>query len=270
MKPFFKWSGGKTKEIPTLEKFFPREFETYYEPFLGGGSVWLHLNPKKSIVSDNLKDLINFYFELQNNRDNLITKINELSKSYNEQIKKINPKSKEDFKEISNDFFYSWRNDETRNQAIRFYLLRQLCFGGMLRYNKNGKFNVPYGYYKSLKPLPDAAKIPENSTILNCDWSDAVKTATENDFVFLDPPYTRKFKKYSSDCEFSEKDHIKLANWFKLSSSKNLIVINLDEFTKELYQDYIKYTYEVTYSVKYRDRLSKKDATTIHLVATNF
>ena len=60
MKPFFKWSGGKTKEIPTLEKFFPREFETYYEPFLGGGSVWLHLNPKKSIVSDNLKDLINF------------------------------------------------------------------------------------------------------------------------------------------------------------------------------------------------------------------
>jgi site-specific DNA-adenine methylase len=99
-------------------------------------------------------------------------------------------------------------------------------------------------------------------------WQDTVSTSTANDIVFLDPPYTtRTFKEYSQNDGFNQSE---LADWFKTCSSRAIIVLNKDDFTTNLYADYIKEEYSVMYSSRYRQRVKSEDVTTKHFIATNF
>lgn len=51
LQPILKWAGGKRQLISQLEKFFPKKFTAYYEPFIGGGAVLFHLQPKKAVIN---------------------------------------------------------------------------------------------------------------------------------------------------------------------------------------------------------------------------
>jgi len=318
-KPFFKWSGGKSREFDKVVKWMPKDFDTFYEPFLGGGAVYLGLAHKPSVVGDFYDEVTNFFQVLKDDGQSFIDECNKISKDYNQKIKKnvigayddlikdkeklvkdykkgkdkeelkedpifsalkkdlkeARAKGKKEFKE-SSDIFYNWRkkHDATGvEKAKRFFVLRCLAYGGMLRFNSDGKFNVPYGFYRSFKSLSYPEGLEEllsETEIYNQSWEKTVKTAGENDFVFFDPPYTREFTEYSSGNDFGKEQHIALAEYFKSKKSKCMIIINKDDFTYELYKDFIKEEYDFTYSVKYRDRLSKDDASTAHFVATNY
>ena len=61
LKPLIKWSGGKSDEIKQFEQYFPKEYNTYLEPFIGGGSVYFYLSPPKAVISDVHKELIDLY-----------------------------------------------------------------------------------------------------------------------------------------------------------------------------------------------------------------
>ena len=63
LRPLVKWSGGKADEIKLFEKYIPK-YKTYIEPFVGGGAVYFHLNPKKAIINDIHPELIAFYREI--------------------------------------------------------------------------------------------------------------------------------------------------------------------------------------------------------------
>ena len=341
MKPFFKWSGGKRKEIHVVNEYKPKQYEKYYEPFVGGGAVWLHLEHSNSVVNDNYGDMINFYDVLKNNTERLVNKINDLSKNYSAEVGKIKKnkslenkvtklkervdflkapiilsdkmltylpefkdlilligklfiredeykKTKEklkqakkdlnkDFYTLADKYYYHYRDnefDDKFDQAVKFYMLRQLSFSGMLRFGSSGKYNIPYGWYKSFKgieqPVNDIKKVLQNTTILNQNWKDAVKTATKDDFVFLDPPYTRTFTEYHPSGNFGEKEHRELADWFSKTPAKVMIIFNKDELSKELYGKYIKCEYDYRYSIQYRDRMQEDDSNAIHIVATNY
>ena len=275
MKPFFKWSGGKSKELPVIKKYIPSNFNTYYEPFLGGGAVCLNIQHSKSIVGDTYEPLINFFITLQSNPVALLEKIKSLSNDYNEAVKKCS--SKEEQQKVADIFYYPYRdNIQTNNfdKAVSFFLMRQLSFSGMLRFSGDGKFNIPYGWYKTLKNINvdlNGLKFFLSTTdFLNDQWINTVKTSTLNDFVFLDPPYTRKFQKYHPNGEFGEKEHVELAEWFKSKQSRSLIIINKDNFTNELYKDFIKEEYGKKYSIQFRDRMKEEDSNAIHILATNY
>jgi DNA adenine methylase len=317
VKPFFKWSGGKRKEIPVVEQYKPKQYEKYYEPFVGGGAVWLHLEHANSVVSDNYGDMVNFYEVLKSDTERLVNKINDLSKNYSSEVgeikrdpllekmvsqlkdkvdtlkedegkekeykeakkelKQVKKDLNKDFYKLADKYYYHYRDneyDDKFDQAVKFYMLRQLSFSGMLRFGSNGKFNIPYGWYKSFKgieqPINDIKKVLQNTTILNQNWKDAVKTATKDDFVFLDPPYTRTFTQYHPSGNFGEKEHRELADWFSKTTAKVMIIINKDELTKELYGKYIKCEYDYRYSIQYRDRMQEDDSNAIHILATNY
>jgi DNA adenine methylase len=143
----------------------------------------------------------------------------------------------------------------------------------MNRFNSNGEYNVPFGWYQKLRQIEWSGEFQslfENTTILNVDFEECLTNVTENDFVFLDPPYTTKFNKYSPDGSFTENDQIRLANWFKNSKSNNMIIINKDDFTTELYKDYIVEEYDYRYSIKVRDRISSEASEIKHIIATNY
>tara|TARA_B100000131_G_scaffold321235_2_gene371383 strand:+ start:890 stop:1849 length:960 start_codon:yes stop_codon:yes gene_type:complete len=313
MLPFFKYSGGKRREAPVVDKLKPEKFDTFYEPFLGGGAIWLHLEHSKNVVNDNYPDVMNFYNVLKNDTIKLISQVNALSAAYRQEISSVKKdasiedqiaiikqqldtlpgddisvpvhkkelrtlkkKLNEEVYKIADRYYYHYRDNEFTNdfdRAISFYLMRQLSFSGMLRFSSDGKFNIPYGWYKSFKgieqPVDDIKKILNNSVLMCGSWQDSVATATKNDFVFLDPPYTRTFTDYHPAGQFGNKEHEELAHWFKTTEAQTMIILNRDEFTEGLYGDYIVDDYDYRYSIQYRDRMTEEDSNAKHFVAIN-
>lgn len=274
MKPFFKWAGGKTKELPKIKQYLPKKINTYYEPFVGGGAAWLGLNHTPSVINDNWFDVFNFYTQLKENPDILISRLQEIIQNYNcihfEGI------TKEQFSDTAGKLYYYYRDntfDNPIDKAIQFWILRQLSFSGMNRFNSSGKYNVPFGWYQKLREIEWSEELQTlftNTSILNVDFEECISNAVEDDFVFLDPPYTTKFNKYSPNGSFTEDDHIRLANWFKVSKSNNMIIINKDDFTENLYEGYVVDEYDYRYSIKVRDRISSTDSEIKHIIAINY
>ena len=99
MKPIIKWSGGKSKELPIVHKYKPNKINTYREPFIGGGAVWLNLNHDKNVVSDNFVDLVEFYNTIKLYKEDCIEHINKVVHEYNSIDKET--LTKEQFQKVS-------------------------------------------------------------------------------------------------------------------------------------------------------------------------
>ena len=122
IRPIFKWSGGKTKELPIILKYKPNKFDIYYEPFIGGGSVWLRLNHKNCVVSDNFVELIEFYNILKEYKQDCIEYINTTVSEYN-SIDKLSI-TKDEFGELGKKYYYQYRDNDYTNpldKALKFY-----------------------------------------------------------------------------------------------------------------------------------------------------
>jgi len=187
LKPFLKWAGGKRKLLPNIEKYYPKNFNKYYEPFVGAGAVLFDLEPKKVVINDFNYELINTYSTIKDNVDELISLL--------EEHERLNDK----------EYFYSVREwDRTGEikeksdveRAARIIYLNKTCFNGLFRVNSQGQFNVPYGNYKNpgivnAPVIKAVSNYLNNSdiTILNGDYEEALAEAKTGDFVYLDPPY---------------------------------------------------------------------------------
>ena len=71
VSPFVKWVGGKRQLLKHIRKFIP-SYDSYYEPFVGGGAVLFDLQPKKAVINDVNKELMNLYKVVKFNVDELI------------------------------------------------------------------------------------------------------------------------------------------------------------------------------------------------------
>lgn len=235
-RPFLKWAGGKGKLIQQYIPYFPTEFKTYYEPFLGGGAIFFHLLPASSILTDINPELINVYCCVRDQVEAVILLLQEHERRHNKE------------------YYYQVRSGAGTSEverAARFIYLNKTCFNGLYRENSKGAFNVPIGNYK-------------NPTICNADLlrsvSAALKTTeievrpfdevlnfakTGQDFVYFDPPYyplspTSNFTGYSRHA-FTEADQIKLKEIFaELASLGVKVMLSNSDclFIRELYQDF--------------------------------
>jgi DNA adenine methylase len=125
LKPLIKWSGGKSDEIVQFEKYIPQDFNIYLEPFVGGGSLYFNLFPKKAVINDVHSELIDFYKNIK--AGNAMEIYNFMLKTPNEEKTYYNIR---DTMSINNSL----------DNAKRFYYLRKTCFRGMLRYSSKGHF----------------------------------------------------------------------------------------------------------------------------------
>ena len=144
----------------------------------------------------------------------------------------------------------------------------------MLRYNKNGKFNIPFGRYKTFnfEILKDTKyyNLFKNTLIFNKDFSYIFENYNnEDNFMFLDPPYDCEFTDYGY-CQFGKKEHLKLAEYFKTTKIKCLLVIAKTEFIEDLYKDFIVERFDKKYKFKIHsgrvdDKINKE-----HLIIKNY
>jgi DNA adenine methylase len=207
LKPLIKWSGGKGDEITLFEKYFPESYDKYIEPFVGGGAVFFYLNPQNAVINDVHKELVELY------------KCVGLRKSQEiHEFMENNPNNEETYYHIRDKMVI---NDEL-DTAKRFYYQRKTCFRGMLRYNKYGKYKT-INYSELINPAYE--ELLSRTDILCEDFETIFERYNdETNFMFLDPPYDSLFTDYGY-CSFGKEHHNKLAECFKTTKIKCLMVI---------------------------------------------
>jgi len=183
--PFLKWVGGKRQLMPAITEMMPKKFTNYYEPFVGGGAVLFHTQPKRAVINDLNEDLINVYKTIKDNPEDLIADLkthkNEAEYFYNIRIlDRTN-----DFESLSNI-----------KKASRVIFLNKTCYNGLYRVNNSGKFNSPFGRYKNPNIVNEVtvravSKYLNNNQIqiFNTDYEKVLENIEKGSFVYFDPPY---------------------------------------------------------------------------------
>lgn len=194
MDPILKWAGGKRKLLSHIKKLIDLEHlarHTLYEPFVGGGALFMNIENKSVVINDINNELINVYLVVRDHPDLLINELNIHKKKHDR------------------DYYYKIReSDRLENyslmsnikKASRTIYLNRTCYNGLYRVNSLGYFNVPFGMYKN----PDIViedKIlslskylnKSNVVIKNEDFSEAIEDAQLGDLIYFDPPYDYEF-----------------------------------------------------------------------------
>ena len=258
LKPIIKWSGGKKDELKYILPHIPKDYTNYLEPFVGGGALFFHLNPKSAVINDVHKELIDFYQSIKNGKKNEIY-----------DFMKKHPNDEETYYKVRD-----YDNTDILDNAKRFYYLRKTCFRGMLRYNSQGKFNIPYGRYKTYNfeeiKNNNYEELLKRTNIYNTSFEDIFNQYDdEENFMFLDPPYDSEFTDYGY-CSFGKEEHEKLAECFKNTSIKCLMVIGKTPFIEKLYKDYIIFEYEKKYRFKLHSGRVGDEINNKHLIIKNY
>lgn len=203
-KPVLKWAGGKQALADRLVRYFPASFSSYYEPFLGGGSVLLTLQPERAIVGDRNDWLLDTYVAIRADHARVARILDDMvnTKEAYERIREVRPEALEPFQ-----------------RAAHLIYLNKTCFRGLFRVNKEGRFNVPYGAYDRRYYDPDnlgaVARCLQAVEIRYGDFELCLADITPDDFAYLDPPYYKQggfsdFDRYTKS-KFREGDQIRLA-----------------------------------------------------------
>ena len=209
IKPFLRWAGGKSWFIDHLADLLDgHEFTNYYEPFLGGGSIFFSINVTGAVatLSDANKELIDTYIAVRDDVESVIKHF----ATY----------------ENTSDFYYKLRAKEPTDpaeKAARFIYLNHTSYNGLYRVNRQGKYNVPFGNRKSdtidVEEIRKASRALEGVNLLSGDFENRGDVIHEGTLVFLDPPYTvshndNGFIQYNQSI-FSIEDQERLAQYIQ-------------------------------------------------------
>jgi DNA adenine methylase len=244
-KPVIKWVGGKSKLKSVILQAFPKEYNNYFEPFIGGGAIGLSIKDTRlKYFSDINHNLINFYITVKNDCELLIEELNTQGKYIN---------NKECFS-LCRDVFNYNKDISTIEKSALFIYLNKCCFNGLYRENNSGIYNVPFGDMKNpticdANQLKTLSNYLQNVDLKCCEYYNV--NPKSGDFVYLDPPYHNTFTKYTKNV-FEEQQQLELRNFCdKLNESgvKFLASNNDTEFINEIYKKYKITKVDTKYSV---------------------
>ena len=205
-KPFLKWAGGKRSLTESLEALLPREFNRYWEPFVGGGALFFHLATESrgggGLYQANLSDInYDLYLTWRGVQNHPTRLVNHLS------IHKQAHDGNGYYNLVRNQYNQSlevYKKERAPvKTAARLIYLNKTCYNGLYRVNSKGEFNTPRGDYKSPAIL-DEANLYACSKILNkfnvnISQKSFVNIAPKKgDLIYADPPYDETFTNYSA------------------------------------------------------------------------
>ncbi len=200
LRPPLKWAGGKRWQVPLLRpRWAPHAHRRFVEPFCGGLAVTLGLRPRRALLNDANPHLINFYRWLKRGLTIDLPLVNRA------------------------DVFYAYRarfnallqagRGASRESACLFYYLNRTGYNGLCRFNRQGRFNVPFGRYRQIRYVRDFGAYRDAFR----GWSfragdfEAIEL-DRDDFVYADPPYDVEFTHYAQ-AGFSWDDQVRVAEW---------------------------------------------------------
>lgn len=218
---YLKWVGGKTLLSKDLISQFPKNIDSYIEPFCGSAAMYFCFHPKidaenscfeqdeplfkKSYLYDINSHLINCHVVVRDNIEKLISILKQIETEHN-KYKNI---------DLAKKFYVSIRNEATRpiteenktELAAHFIYINKTCFNGIWRVNKSGKNNVPFNNNINISfdypTLHKASKMLQNCFLETKTFKNLEIKKENETFVYLDPPYyplsqTSNFTSYNS------------------------------------------------------------------------
>jgi DNA adenine methylase len=285
VKTPFPWCGGKTRLLEKLLELMPNKMNTYYEPFLGSGVVFLNVlatkHPTNTVINDINANIISFYRLLKNSK--------KIPKFENECSKLQNVYNSLPTMEEKKKFFVSVRTTFNKmkkclRRTAYFYFLTKTFFNGLYNENKKGECNSSVGSRKKIDiSAPLLEKINElitdhNVEIHNIYFTDIITKAKKGDFVYLDPPYMKTDTKLFGNLEcntdelkvsthkdssgygknFTDLDHQNVMRTFESLDRKGVMVMMSNAYNTELMKRMEKFH---IYPVKVNRLISGKIST---------
>ncbi len=177
-----KWVGNKQRFAHEIATFFPEDFGTYFEPFLGSGAVLATLQPERAIASDAFGPLIEIFMTLRSDPERL--------KSWWEE--RWNRSAQGDKVEVYEQVKASY--NEQPNAADLLFLSRS-CYGGIVRFRKDGFMSTPCGAHKPVSPESFSNRVDlwhgrtHGAKFEHMGYQEAMELAQAGDIVYCDPPY---------------------------------------------------------------------------------
>ncbi|MCX8962727.1 DNA adenine methylase [Erwinia psidii] len=236
MSTILKWAGNKTAIMPELKKHLPAG-PRLVEPFAGSCAVMMATDYPQYLIADINPDLINMYRVIAKNLFGFLAQTREYFRDFN---------NAEGYYLIRERFNSSTELSDIQRAACFFYLNRH-CYRGLCRYNKQGKFNTPYGNYKQpYNPVDEVfafAEKAKRATFICASYDETLAMLQTGDVVYCDPPYDGTFSGYHT-AGFTESDQYHLASVLVRRSSEGhpVIVSNSDTLlARSLYRDFTCY-----------------------------
>jgi DNA adenine methylase len=279
MKPLFIWAGGKTKVLKHYAPFMPTAFETYYEPFFGGGAMFVHVmntyQPKNVVINDINSDVVNIYKAIKTDLTEFQQRLDSLESQYL-------PLSKDDRKKFYFDtrHLHAWNYQEWSKtfEAATLYFLMKTGFNGIYQLNKNtnGRYGTPAGLLNQKDKVYDRDVLNwwhnalQNVTIKTGDWKDSVNN-DPNGFFFFDPPYRDSFADYGNG--FGDDA---LTDLLDFADAQNLVFVAnradddwFEDQSRSMNVHYFDITYTAGRRKKTEEGFAAKKAKEILLYKTN-
>lgn len=179
-----KWIGNKQRFAAEIISYFPYQFGTYFEPFLGSGGVLGTLAPRKAIASDSFKPLIEIWQTLKEDPD-------KLTRWYADRWHQMMKGNKlDEYERIKAAY------NARPNGADLLFLCRS-CYGGVVRFRQSdGWMSTPLGVHDPISPTSFVKRVREwnrriqGTSFLNAEYKEAMGMAKTGDMIYCDPPYS--------------------------------------------------------------------------------
>lgn len=268
-KPVLKWAGGKSQLLSQLNELLPPKLKvnainTYIEPFVGGGAMFFNLckmyDFKNVYLFDTNRELIILYNAIKHDVKLLIEELNHISNEYFSLSEQDRDKyyylRRDEYNSFSKEINVNTYNTQFIRRAALTIFINRTCFNGLYRVNSKNKFNVPVGKYKNPrildgKNLLNVSEALQVAEIRHCDFSETLKYADNDTFIYYDPPYrpiskTSAFNSYSAE-DFNDDEQRRLKKLFDECHKKGALQMESnsdptnyieDLFFDDLYNNY--------------------------------
>ena len=194
-QPAIKWSGSKRSQAEKIKEYLPSNYNRYFEPFIGGGSMLYAINPNDSICGDICSPLIDLWNEIKRNPV-------ELAEEYRIRWTQLNSEGYQVYYTIRDNF-----NKFHSPQDLLF--LSRTCVNGLIRFNTNGEFNNSLHHTRpGISPdklkriIMDWSEHIQHTQFIDDDYMVTTESAEKGDLIYLDPPYFHTKGRYYGTIDF--------------------------------------------------------------------
>ena len=252
LKTPLRYPGGKSRACTKLDQFLPdlREYDEYREPFLGGGSVALHITKKyphlKVWVNDLYEPLVNFWQVLQKDGVTMRNKLLEL------KTRCPDPASARVLFQESKQYLDN-NNTDSLWRAVSFYIVNKCSFSGLTESSSFSKQASDNNFsFRGIEKLPEYSKIIAKWHITNLTYEELFDESSERHaFVYLDPPYDIKDNLYGKKGSMHKRfDHDTFATDCDLCSMDCLISYNANQLVKDRFKSWQAGEFDLTYTMR--------------------
>ena len=277
-----RYPGGKSRACTKMDMYFPdlRNYTEFCEPFLGGGSVAIHVAKKyphlKITVNDLYEPLINFWIQLQQFGDDLTEKLVDYKNNHPDPPKELRKVDGTEFpakelflnaKEAIND-----RSLDCIERAAAFYIVNKCSFSGLTESSSFSKqASISNFSMRGIEKLPGYSEIISHWHINQYSYEHLMENVHDGLFMYLDPPYDIKDNLYGKKGSMHKGfNHDQFAIDCASHDIPMLISYNSDQLVKDRFKDWNVAEFDLTYTMRSVGEYMREQKTRKELLLFNY